>query len=674
MSNLFKSKSLLVFVVVSIMFVGTFTINTSKASASDTPCTITSTLKLGSKGAEVKCLQALVGASPVDGSFGKLTKIKVMAWQKSNDLTSDGVFGAKSQAKVNTSVSSVVIFTGSPCGAGALFNTTTGQPCSSSTVINTNGAGNLTSVTLDGSPSNVEVGEGVSDVGVLGFQIRADAGSDLNIQNVRVNLSATGTGSTWPSRYISNVSVWQGSTKVGGVDISNFSQNGNIYSATIPLSSAIVGANTFSDFKITVTSNTVIDSSDANNTFNVYVDSIRYKDTSGAILTTSMTGITEPIRFLKLLNSASVKLTLSEDTSNPKDRTVVANYTSLTSDVSLFKFNLKAEGSELWLGSLALPATAVGVTDANQISKYYKLKYNGRVISSFTDTQSGTTPLITFGDDTVPGSTLLDGSNASVDIPAGETASFEVTADIQPLCNGTSIVSPCTGVADTEFDAGDTLKVDFPSASLQSPDVYVENQVGDYLSESSINRTGSATGYNATFRVQGVTASYVGNTFSSTKNTTTGALTSETYTTTVNVSAVGNDFFINPVANYVPNTVLSTDQDGVVNTGFGFNLAVLNNANNYVTVTEVPSADVATSVTCSSGCIQESLSSMKIPSGTTATFVISTTLTNVAATPLTAGGYKVAIFSTNATDGTTLSAFANTPSYNFITPISPDIF
>jgi hypothetical protein len=62
---------------------------------------------------------------------------------------------------------------------------------------------------------------------------------------------------------------------------------------------------------------------------------------------------------------------------------------------------------------------------------------------------------------------------------------------------------------------------------------------------------------------------------------------------------------------------------------------------------------------------------MKIPSGTTATFAITTTLTDVS---IPAGGYKVAIYAVNATDGTTLSQFLTTPSYNFITPVSPDSF
>jgi peptidoglycan hydrolase-like protein with peptidoglycan-binding domain len=59
-------------------------------------CSITTTLKLGSKGTEVKCLQINLNLK-VDGAFGKATKIALLAWQKKEGLTADGVFGNKSR-------------------------------------------------------------------------------------------------------------------------------------------------------------------------------------------------------------------------------------------------------------------------------------------------------------------------------------------------------------------------------------------------------------------------------------------------------------------------------------------------------------------------------------------------------------------------------------------------
>lgn len=63
------------------------------------------TLKLGSKGAEVKTLQtALNKACPygltVDGVFGKKTEAAVKDFQKHNDLSVDGIAGAKTWSKL----------------------------------------------------------------------------------------------------------------------------------------------------------------------------------------------------------------------------------------------------------------------------------------------------------------------------------------------------------------------------------------------------------------------------------------------------------------------------------------------------------------------------------------------------------------------------------------------
>jgi len=63
----------------------------------------TITLRMGSRGEFVKALQALVGAE-VDGSFGPMTKEKVMKWQTNNGLKGDGLFGNMSKAKFNLGV------------------------------------------------------------------------------------------------------------------------------------------------------------------------------------------------------------------------------------------------------------------------------------------------------------------------------------------------------------------------------------------------------------------------------------------------------------------------------------------------------------------------------------------------------------------------------------------
>jgi len=64
----------------------------------------TMTLKVGSKGEEVKALQAKLGLA-ADGDFGPGTEAKLKAWQTTNGLTADGIAGPSTLAKLGISES-----------------------------------------------------------------------------------------------------------------------------------------------------------------------------------------------------------------------------------------------------------------------------------------------------------------------------------------------------------------------------------------------------------------------------------------------------------------------------------------------------------------------------------------------------------------------------------------
>lgn len=62
------------------------------------------TLKVGSKGEEVKALQAKLGLA-ADGNFGPGTEAKLKEWQTANGLTADGIAGPSTLAKLGVSES-----------------------------------------------------------------------------------------------------------------------------------------------------------------------------------------------------------------------------------------------------------------------------------------------------------------------------------------------------------------------------------------------------------------------------------------------------------------------------------------------------------------------------------------------------------------------------------------
>ena len=61
-------------------------------------------LKNGSQGRAVKVLQVMLGGLTVDGDFGAKTKAAVIAFQKKNGLTPDGVVGNQTWAKLVSSL------------------------------------------------------------------------------------------------------------------------------------------------------------------------------------------------------------------------------------------------------------------------------------------------------------------------------------------------------------------------------------------------------------------------------------------------------------------------------------------------------------------------------------------------------------------------------------------
>ena len=72
--------------------------STMLAPSVDAACTIGTTLRIGSRGDAVRCLQSAVAAAghavgPIDGAFGPVTHRGVVAYQRATGLVVDGVVG-----------------------------------------------------------------------------------------------------------------------------------------------------------------------------------------------------------------------------------------------------------------------------------------------------------------------------------------------------------------------------------------------------------------------------------------------------------------------------------------------------------------------------------------------------------------------------------------------------
>ncbi len=496
--------------MVAIVFALGLAVSATPAAAD---CTIVPTLRVGSKGASVSCMQSIVGAK-ADGSFGPMTKASVMAYQASHGLTADGVVGPKTVAVMMggavsgnfpagcTSASGFSMTTGVPCTSGPStgipagctsattgFSVTTGKPCNGSTGSTggtstgplTGGAGDVTITSGADTESSVTEGDGATKVD--NFKVKAEGG-DVQVDNVKVEfVNNDGGSSTRFSRYADTVTIYEGSTKVGSADVADFTKDGSTYSKSISLSGAVVRENAKNDFFVEVTPIAHIDGADDTNDWSVSITQVRFEDATGAILTGDVSDLDDQsFNFESLATSGDVKGKVS--TTGPTVGDVVVSDTGTTSDVPLLKITVKAQGSAMTWDTLTVDLDTTGVDNDGQMISNLKLVEGTSASGNEIDSQSVST---TGGNDD---QTITFTSSDDVTIAQDATKTYTVFGKIKQIDTDSG--------DDAVFDQGDSVSVTM-SDPTDSGNFNLEDSNGD-----NVDVTGSATGETQTFKSQGV--------------------------------------------------------------------------------------------------------------------------------------------------------------------------
>ena len=427
MSKLFKSKFLLGVMVVAAVFAFVGFANPSQAAAD---CSITSTLRLGSTGTQVVCLQTALGGLTADGVFGPMTKAAVVSWQAKSGLVADGIFGPKSNAvwmanqgnvgvfppgctssvgfSTTTGVSCATPVAGSfppGCTSSSGFSTTTGMSCSvvsglpagcSSTAGYspttgvkcdssgapsgplTGGAGDIT-LTLQGTYSSEEVGEGEEDAKILAVDIEADEDSDVELNSVKVEFfQATTADDRDLIDYASEVSVWLNGKKVGSDDTSDFSEaTTNYFSKSISLDGAVIKAGDKDDLVIAVTANKSLDSGDIDtDAWQVDLLSVRFTDAVGVTTTESGSasatagagtyGKTFDFASFATANDAELTLSLEDDAINDIHLLDSDDTNDTDHPITSVLFDASGE-SDIWVDEVSATITTQGETNESLV-------------------------------------------------------------------------------------------------------------------------------------------------------------------------------------------------------------------------------------------------------------------------------------------------------------------
>ena len=554
MSKLLKSKLFFGVMLVAVMFVGVVAVNATPAAALE--CSINSTLRVGSVGTEVSCLQTTLGIL-ADGKFGPMTKASVMAWQASNGLVADGVFGPMSRATWMMGTPSAglpagctstagysattgvkcdsAVSTGLPAGcmSTAGYSPTTGAKCDSTgSTPSTGGAleGGAGSVTVDDLPtySSEEVGEGENDVKVLAFEVEAE-GSDIEISSVKVEFVESGaTSSEDLDDYAQSVSVWFDGEKVGEADVDDFSESSTeVWTRSISLDSGvIIREDDTEKLEIAITANNTIDSNDSDtDLWTVDVLNVRFMDGEGVVTTEDTDGdaLEQTFDFAEFATAADLELKVSLGDDDINDAHVInVHATAETDNVSLLSFELEAEGnSDITINDLSINFDTVGV-DLEDAVTTVSLWAEGEQIGTESITKNTATP---GADETIE----FDRLNFTID--AGDTVEFIVKVDLESIADGIA--------------AGDTISAQI--SATERALIEAEDESGNDVATTDL--TGSASGsahamydvgMNAKFVSSSATITHVGDIVGS----GAGDDDQGTFTVVFDVTAFDGDVYI----------------------------------------------------------------------------------------------------------------------------------
>jgi len=484
MSNVLKSKYL-----VGVMIVAAVVVLFAMIATTALAYTHAGTLRQGSSGSQVMSLQQALGVS-ADGSFGPLTKAAVMAYQSSHGLTADGVVGP------TTGASLAGVATGSypaGCSSTSGYSTTTGMSCAGSSSLpagcsSTAGysvttgakcdgsgspsgslegeAGDIT-LTLRGTYSSEEVGEGAEDENVLHVDVEADDDSDVELNSVKVEFfQATTADDRDLPDYASEVSVWLNGEEVGRANTDDFTESSNFFSKSINLDSAIVRAGDEDELVVAVSANNSLDSGDIDtDAWQVDVISVRFTDAEGVTTTESASasatagagtyGKLFDFASFATANDAELTLTLEDDEVNDVHLLDSDDTTDTDHPITSVLFDASGDSS-IWVDEVVATITTTGDTTESNIVVSSWIEVDGVRISEKED---------------VPDAGAVTYDDLDHTISAGDAAEFVFWVTMQDVGGA--------------LDDGDTVQLTVTTASTVA-----EDGAGDTVTAAGTNPVG----------------------------------------------------------------------------------------------------------------------------------------------------------------------------------------
>ncbi len=335
------------------------------------------------------------------------------------------------------------------------------------------GAGDIDDVEFISSYNNEEVGEDEEDVVVAGYEVEAAEGSDIAIRAITLDFDmVTGAGDQDDDfeDYAEEVSVWFDGDEVARVDADEFDDD-NSYRKSLTLDSGVViEEEEEGDLLVAVSGIRNLDSDNEEIDWSVALDSIRFEDAQGAVITTSDAGddmeVGREFSFETFSSAANaeMKVSLSDDDYVNESHVIEVDDNDETDGEEVLSFEVEVEGdSDLEIDDLVVDFTT-DEDDLNDVISSAYLFMDGDEVGSENITSEDATDVpVTFDD--------LD-----LTLDAGDTYVFTVEVDFEEI--------------DADFEEGTTLKAEITEDEIEDWDI--EDEAGDDLADG--DRTGSAIG------------------------------------------------------------------------------------------------------------------------------------------------------------------------------------
>lgn len=493
--------------------------------------TFTRDLTVGSTGEDVRQLQIFLNnqgyavATSGAGSrgnestyFGALTRAALARYQAAQGISpAAGYFGPITRANVNAKL----VVTVPPQNGD-------NRPGLSG------GAGSVDSYDLVSGINNEEVGEGQDDVEVLGLEIEADDGSDLEIMAVRLSFDE-GTANDDFEDYASEVSIWIDGEEFARVDADEFDDDNN-WTSTISLDrGAIIERGETVELIVAVSGLNNIDSDNEGDTWTVDVTQLRFRDAQNSVISENPGTNSRTFSFESFATAADIEFRVSSGDDEINDaQTIMVDDSDDTDNVEVLSFEVEVRGnSDVTVDEIAVNFESIGA-GVGEIINDAALVIDGDVVgNASTSIVSSTDTEITV---------IFD--DLDLTFEAGETIEVIVTVDVNNLSGN--------------FTSGDRLQ-----ASVNPDDAGwdIEDEEGDDL--AAADKSGTASSENHTFFTEGLVISRGGNDTAEVDDSTPNAAGGEEgeYVIRFEVEAFGDTIYI-PVGSTVTTSTVDTD-DGI---------------------------------------------------------------------------------------------------------------